>query len=135
MTQHQETQIDHRLEQLERSVEKLAAEVRGMRARQDSVSNRVWDIALKATIPIVFAIAGWMWHTSAEVSEHELEDHYLRERLDMSVQSLQASEARIEARIDELPPEWLKDIVARLESQNVQILQRLSALEAVTKDG
>ena len=53
----------------------------------------------------------------------------------MSVQSLQASEARIEARIDELPPEWLKDIVARLESQNVQILQRLSALEAVTKDG
>jgi len=101
------------------TLEDIAHEVREIRRREDSTSARVWEVAVKLTVPAILAVLGWLWSTDRAVIRNGA-------GIAANGDAIRAMDARVTA----LPPEWLREIVQELRLQNVDVLQRLSRLEA-----
>lgn len=101
----------------------LRDDVHALRKRQDSTAARVWDVATKLAVPAMLAVVGWIWQVD-KFSTNNAKDIDRAEELILELDS----------RVDEQPPEWLREIVGELKAQNLDVLQRLSRLEALMSD-
>tara|TARA_R100000951_G_C2553444_1_gene153223 strand:+ start:187 stop:504 length:318 start_codon:yes stop_codon:yes gene_type:complete len=84
-----------------------------------SPTDRLWDYAFKAMVPVIIAIVGWAIATDRSVAANSAE-----------IKAHSADLGRHAVLIKSQPPEWLREVVAELKAQNTNILQRLSSIEA-----
>jgi len=69
-----------------------------------TTSDKVWDVAGKLLVPLVIGIGAWMV-------------------------GLEVRTSRLETRMENVPPKWLKDAIEAIKENQLEIKARLRDLE------
>jgi len=115
---------------MEKELTQLRDDIHAIRRRSESVASRAWDGLMKAAVAGILALFSWQFALEQRVDAHEATLQVVE-----SNRFTITDAANMERRLkDDLPPEWLREIVADLKKQNTDILQRLARLEQQVKD-